>query len=68
MISRFQTARWSDTRKKIHALEAGQSLSFPQAEYFNAKSSADRLTEAYGGEREYKCSLKTGAPVVTRTK
>lgn len=48
LTARFQQARWSETRKRIFALQPGQSLAFPRSEYFNAHASVRRLNEACG--------------------
>lgn len=55
MTARFQTARWSHTRKRIDAMRAGQIIRLPVSEYFNAYSSTMRSNDAYQGQRKYIC-------------
>jgi hypothetical protein len=66
--ARFQTMRWSSTRKAIHALAIGQSIVFPREEYFNAATSVKRLNEAYEGQQVWKITGGKPRPTVTRLK
>ena len=68
MVHRFQEFRWSPVRKAIHEMEQDESLKFPLSDYFIARMSAERLTQAYNGEREWRCSRKGGVLKVTCTK
>lgn len=68
MSDRFFRARWSETRKRIDDMRVGDSLKFPPDEYVNAKSSVERLNEAYAGEREWVLVAKQTAPYSKRLK
>lgn len=56
MTARFNRTRWSKTRIQIDAMSSGTELTFPASQYFNCKSSVERLGDAYGGERKYSMS------------
>lgn len=53
LVSRFQQCRWSATRKLIHALELGESVTLPAAEFNNATTTIQRLQEAYEDTRRW---------------
>lgn len=60
MVARFQRSRWSRTRLRMDAMSAGEVLTLPLAEYYNAKASTDRLNDAYGGSRVWVMSRRAG--------
>lgn len=68
MTARFHRGRWSETRKQIDAMAPGDSLTFTEGQYFNAKASVERLNDAYAGMKIWSLSLNNKAPTVTRTK
>lgn len=68
MIARFQRRRWSNTRLRIEALSRGESATFTAPEYFNAKSSTERLNDAYADVRQWRIRCHLREATVTRTK
>jgi len=53
LLARFQRARWSETRRRMDAMRPGETLALARSEYYNAKSSTDRLNDAYEGSRRW---------------
>lgn len=47
ITSRFHKSRWSDERKKLYAMNIGDTLTFPITSYYNVHSSVMRLSDAY---------------------
>ena len=66
MVKRFQKWRWCDTRHKIHDMDIGSELIFPNSEYSNARFAVERLNDAYWGEREWKIKGRRKEIKVTR--
>lgn len=56
MVSRFQRWRWSPVRKAIAGMPPESRKTFNPSEYFNCKSSVDRLNDAYEGDRRWEVS------------
>lgn len=65
MTERFHRHRWSATRQEIDRMGVGQTINFPAGEYFNCKSSVERLNDAYGSARVWTLKHRTE---VTRIK
>ena len=65
MTERFQRSRWAPTRQEIERMGAGQTITFPDSEYFDCKSSVERLNDAYGSARKWTLKNRTE---VTRIK
>lgn len=59
LVARFQRCRWSETRKRIDALEVGQSVTLPTTEFNNITTTIQRLQEAYEDTRRWR--MKTVA-------
>ncbi len=57
LVRRFQRSRWSRTRRRMEAMEPGDVLKLPLSEYYNAHSSALRLSDAYS-DRQWKASRR----------
>lgn len=68
MPDRFIECRWSTTRKSIAALGVGQAKDFPASEYFNVKSSVERMNDAYNGIKQWIISGGKNRPYVKRLK
>lgn len=68
LTDRFCRARWSKTRREIDAMAPGTELVFTGKEYFNAKSSVERLNDAYDGARQWTMVRAKGVVTVKRIK
>lgn len=66
MVRRFQRCRWSATRTAIAALQPGEKVHLASAEVNNAKTSVQRLQDAYEGQRHFKASGTAEGITVTR--
>ena len=66
LVQRFQRCRWSATRIAIDALLPGEKVHLPFSEVNNAKTSAQRLRDAYAGQRRYTVRGTETGVVVTR--
>lgn len=64
-IDRCFPARWSKTRRRIYAMAPGEKIHFPAREYFNAKTSVERLN-ALLGER-WRIETRRARPGTART-
>lgn len=65
LIRRFQRARWSSTRKRIHDMRPGQRRHFKRTDYFNCHSTVYRLNDAYDGARRWKMRVNGDRITVT---
>lgn len=54
LVARFNRKRWTPERVAIDAMKAADTLAFTEAQYFNVKSSVERLNDAYEGTRVWK--------------
>ncbi len=70
MTDRFLRYRWSDIRKKIDGMVAGQVEQFTLQQRESAYTNYARLQYAYDGEREWTWDgeVKPGIFQLTRTK
>jgi len=68
MTNRFIISRWSPTRKSIHDLKVGGNAHFEPDEYYNVKSSVERLNDAYGGEKVWQMTGRKCGILVNRIK
>lgn len=66
MVERFQRCRWSATRTAIDALQPGDKVHLPLSELNNAKTSVQRLRDAYAGQRRFTVRGTEPGIVVTR--
>lgn len=66
LVQRFQRGRWSATRQAIDALSPGETVHLPLSELNNAKTSVQRLRDAYEGQRRYTVRGTDAGIVVTR--
>ncbi len=64
MEARFDRRRWSDTRRRIDAMKAGEGTRFPSTERHNVSTSIQRTQDAYS-DRRYVQSTQ-GADIIVR--
>ena len=68
MVARFQLERWSAVRRAVHDLPVGVRKRFPLPDYFNCKSTVDRLNHAYEGTRAWRLVRRGPKITITRLK
>lgn len=68
MVRRFQRSRWSLVRVQIDGMMPRVWRTFPVSDYYNVKSSVERLNDAYMGERTWGMSRSMGLINVVRIK
>lgn len=51
LAARFDSRRWSRARRVMDGMKAGDAVELPMSEYYNAKASAGRLSDAYPDRR-----------------
>lgn len=68
LVRRFQRCRWGATRAAIDALACGGKVHLAVSELNNAKTSAQRLRDAYEGARAFTVRGKRRAIVVERVR
>lgn len=68
LVERFQRARWSPSRIKIHDLPVGEEVMLSKFDRNNICTSVERIEEAYEHTRRYHIYKRDNGYLVRRSK